>query len=74
MLFLGLLLFTWLLLRWLCLTFYLSKTALGETVCLGIPYFLLTGCLSIQFFDSPLFKYSQLGYLWLPTPHSAAPV
>ena len=32
----------------------LCKTPLGETGCLGNPYFLLTGCLSIQFFDSPL--------------------
>ena len=29
-----------------------SKTPLGETGCLGNPYF--TGCLSIQFFNSPL--------------------
>ena len=28
------------------------KTPLGETGCLGNPYF--TGCLSIQFFNSPL--------------------
>ena len=30
-----------------------SKTPLGETGCLGNPYFLLIGCLSIQFFGSP---------------------
>ena len=41
--------------RWLLLIFSLCKTPLGETRCLGNPYFLhflLTGCLSIQFFDS----------------------
>ena len=32
--------------------FKLYKTPLGETGCLGNPFF--TGCLSIQFFDSPL--------------------
>ena len=30
----------------------LCKTHLEETGCFGNPYFLLTGCLSIQFFDS----------------------
>ena len=30
-----------------------NKTPLGETVCLGYPYFLLTGCLGNQLFDSP---------------------
>ena len=30
-----------------------NKTSLVETGCLCNPYFLLTGCLSIQFFDSP---------------------
>ena len=50
--------------------FSLSKTALGETGCLGNLYFLLTGCLSIQFFDLP--QHSQLGHLWLPTPHCAS--
>ena len=30
-----------------------NKTPLGKTGCLRNPYFLLTGCLSIQFFDSP---------------------
>ena len=47
----------WLLLRWLLLIFCLCKTPLGETRCLGNPYFLhflITGCLSIQFFDSPI--------------------
>ena len=49
------------------------KTPLGETGCLSNPYFLLTGCLGIQFFDSPpLSQHSQLGYCWLPTPHCAA--
>ena len=33
----------------------------------------MTGCWGIQFFDSPPFsQHSQLGYLWLPTPYSAA--
>ena len=32
---------------------WLYKTPLGETGCLSNPYFLLTGCLSTQFFDSP---------------------
>ena len=58
-----------LLLGWLLLTFSLCKTSLGETGCLGNPYFLFTGCLSIQFFYSP--QHSQLSHLWLPTPHCA---
>ena len=37
------------------LTFRICKTPLGETGCLGSPYFLVTGCLSIQFFGSILF-------------------
>ena len=45
----------WLLLGWLLLIFNLSKTPLRETGCLSNPYFLLTGCLGIQFFDSPPF-------------------
>ena len=52
------------------LNFSLCKTSLGEARCLGNFYFLLTGCLSIQCFDSP--RHSQLGHLWLPTPHCAA--
>ena len=40
------------LLRWLLLTFSLCKTPLGETGCLDNPWLLLTGCLSIQLFDS----------------------
>ena len=37
----------------------LGGTPLGGTGCLGNPYFLFTGCLSIQFFDStPFFKQS----------------
>ena len=48
------------------------KTPLGETGCLSNPYFLLTGCLGIQFFDSPLFPNSHLGYFWLPIAHRAA--
>ena len=49
--------------KFLCITYikllYLSKpknfnkTSLGKTVCLCNPYFLLTGCLSIKFFNSP---------------------
>ena len=76
----GWLLYRWLLLgwpffRWLLLTFSLNKTPLGETGCLENLYFLLTGCLSIQFFYSPPFsQHSQLGCLWLPTPGCAAPV
>ena len=68
------LLFGWLLLGWLLLIFSLNKTPLGETGCLSNPYFLLTGSSSIQFFNSPppLSQHSQLGYLWLPTPHCAA--
>ena len=63
------------LLGWLFLTFSLCKAPLGETGCLGNPYFLLSGCLSIQFFDSPPFsQHSQLGCLWLPTPDCAAPM
>ena len=58
--------------KWLLLMFSLNKTPLGETGCLGNPYFVLTGCLGIQFFDSPISQHSQLSYLWLPTPHCAA--
>ena len=54
------------------LIFNLNKTPLGETGCLSNPYFLLTGCSGIQFFDSPLIhplsQHSQLAYLWLPIP------
>ena len=59
-------------LGWLLLTFNLNKTPLGETECLSNPYFLLTGCLGIQFFNSPFSQHSQLGHPWLPTPHCAA--
>ena len=58
--------------RWLLMIFSLNKTPLGETGCLGNPYILLTGCLGIQFFDSPLSQHSQLCYLWLPTSQCAA--
>ena len=34
------------------LIFNLNKTPLGETGCLSNPYFSLTDCLGIQFFDS----------------------
>ena len=67
------LLLEWLLIGWLLLTFSLCKTPLGETGCLGNPYFLLTACLSIQFFDSPPFlntvSYSAFGYLPLTVQH-----
>ena len=53
--FLGWLLLRCLLLGWLLLIFNLNKTPLGETGYLSNPSFLLTGCLGIQFFDSPLF-------------------
>ena len=36
------------------------------------PYF--TGCLRIQFFNSSYPLHSQLGQLWLPTTHCAAPM
>ena len=54
------LLLEWLLSRWLhlgllLLTFSICKTTLGETECSCNPYFLLTGCLSIQLFYSPTF-------------------
>ena len=49
------LLLGWLLLKLLLLTFNLNKTPLRETRCLSNPYFLLTGCLGIQFFDAPPF-------------------
>ena len=45
----------WLLPGWLLLIFNRNKTPQGETGCLSNPYFLLTGCFGIQFFDSPLF-------------------
>ena len=62
----------WLLLWWLLLTLCFCKTPLRETGCLGNLSFLLTGCLRIQFFDSP--QHNHLGQFWLPTPHCAAPV
>ena len=49
------------------------KTPLGETGCLGNPYFLFTGCPSIQFFDSPPFfntvSQATCGYLLLTEQH-----
>ena len=36
------------------------------------PLLLFTGYVGIQFIYSPL--RSQLGYIWLPTPHCAAPM
>lgn len=47
------LLVRWSLLRWLILRWLLlGQLLLGEIGCLGNPYFLLTDCLDIQFFDS----------------------
>ena len=60
------LLLEWLLLRWLLLIFSLNKSPLGETGCLSNPYFLLTCCSGIQFFDSPPFP-TQLVRLPLVT-------
>ena len=52
---------------------FFNKTPLGENGCLSNLYFLLTDCLGIQFFlFIPVSQHSQLGYLWLPTPHCAA--
>ena len=50
-----------------------NKTPLGEIGCLNNPYFLLTGCLGIQFFDSPFPNTVSWDiYLLLPTLHCAA--
>ena len=50
----------------------LYKTPLGETGCSGNPY-ILTGCLIIQFFDSPPFSHTvsqaTFGYLLLTVQH-----
>ena len=65
-----------------------NKIPLGETGCNFPGYFSLPATLhhdyfqlstflnypGVQFFDSPLSQYSQLGYFWLFTPHCAAPV
>ena len=57
----------WLFLRWLLLTFNLNKTPLGETRYLGNLYFLLTGGLGIQLFDSPFPNtVSQAMFCYLP--------
>ena len=40
---------------WLLFTLSIRKTPLGEPGCLGNPYFLLTGCLSIHFLIHPFF-------------------
>ena len=37
-----------------CFWLLVWKIPLGETGCLGNPYFLFNGCLSIQFFSSPV--------------------
>ena len=42
------------------MNFNFNKTRLGETGCLGTPYFLLTVCLRIQFFD--LLPYPNTDY------------
>ena len=49
-----------------------SKTPSRETGCLGNPYFLHTGCLGIQFFDSPYpntVSHADFGYLPLSVQH-----
>ena len=61
-----------LLLGWLLLTFKPNKTLISETGYLDNPQFLLTVCLGIQIYDSPLSQHSQLGYVWLPAPNCAA--
>ena len=69
------LLFRSLLLGRLLLTFNLNKTPFGNIWRLGNPYFILNGCLDTLFFYSPPFsQHSQLGHLWLPNSHCAAPV
>ena len=72
-LFLGWLLVRWLLVRWLLLGWLiLGWLFLGENGCLGNPYFLLTGCLGIEFFDSPFpntVSYATFGYLPLTVQH-----
>ena len=59
------------LMMWLLLTFSLRKTSLGETGCLDNLYFLLTGCLDIQFF-TPLFltQSVRLPLVTYPSPSS----
>ena len=55
--------------------FYLNKTPLGETGCLSNPdFFYLLVAQASSLLIHPLCQHSQLGYLWLPTPHCAAPV
>ena len=65
--------FGWLLPGWLLLAFSLCKTPLGENRCLGNPYILLTGCLSIQFLIHLPFpntvSYTAFGYLLLTVQH-----
>ena len=51
---------------WLLLTSSLCKSPLGKTRCLGNPCFLLTGSLSIQFFDSQLTQ--SVRPLWFTYP------
>ena len=56
----------WGLLRWLLLTLGLCKTPLGETGCLGNPYFLFCWVTKHPVFLFHL-QHSQLGCLWLPS-------
>ena len=66
------LLLEWLLLGWLLLIFNLNKTPLGEIGCLSNRYFYLLVAQASSFLIHTLSPHSQLGYLWLPTPHCAA--
>ena len=47
------------------------KTLLGETGCIGNPYFYLLVAYASSFL---IHANSQLDCLWLPTPHCAAPM
>ena len=59
-----------------------NKTPLGETGCLGNLYFLLPGCLGIQFFDSPPYPNTAqhlrdlqdaMRFHWLPSASHPTP-
>ena len=57
---------------WLLRPVKVSTSSELYPVYFWLPTFLY--CPGIQFFDSPLSQHSQLGYLWLPTPHCAVPM